>query len=118
MPAPDRLDPLDLVEAGRRLHRAGQLEDAERLYAQALAADEECAEAHQLMAVIAGQRGRFDEAITGFRRAIALEGPTRDRLYNLAEAYRVTGAFQDALEAYGQALTLDAGDIEAYQRCA
>src|SRR5579872_4814393 len=118
MPASDSQDPVELVEAGRLLHRAGQIEDAERLYAQALAADEECAEAHQLMAVIAGQRGRFEDAIRGFRRAIALEGPTRDRLYNLAEAYRVTGALQPALEAYSEALTLDAGDIDAYRRCA
>jgi predicted O-linked N-acetylglucosamine transferase (SPINDLY family) len=118
MSASESSDPAELVEAGRLLHRAGRLEDAERLYAQALAADEDFADAHQLMAVIAGQRGRFDEAIRGFRRAIALEGPTRDRLYNLAEAYRVTGEFQPALEANNQALTLDAGDLDAYRNCA
>ena len=72
--------PADLVEQGRALHRQGRLDDAERLYARALAADEDFAEAHQLMAVIAGQRGHVDAAIAGFRRTIALDGPTPDRL--------------------------------------
>ena len=108
----------DLVERGRALHREGRLDEAERLYAQALEADEYCAEAHQLMAVLAGQRGRLDEAIAGFRRTIALEGPTPDRLFNLAEAYRVHGDFNLALDAYNQALTLDAGYLDAFRSCA
>ena len=108
----------DLVEEGRALHREGNLEAAERHYRQALAQDEELAEAHQLLAVIAGQQGRFDEAIAGFRRTIALEGPTPDRLFNLAEAYRVTGQFQPALDAYTQVLTLDARYLDAFRNCA
>lgn len=110
--------PADLVEQGRALHREGRLDEAERLYAQALAADEEYAEAHQLMAVIAGQRGRFDEAIAGFRRTIALDGPTPERLFNLAEAYRVSGQFDPAVAAYNHVLTLDAAFFDAYQNCA
>lgn len=108
----------DLVEAGRTLHRQGRIEEAEQLYAQALAADEFCADAHQLMAVIAGQRGKFDEAIVGFRRTIALEGPTGDRLYNLAEAYRATEDFQAALDAYNQAIAIDASLLDVYRNCA
>jgi protein O-GlcNAc transferase len=108
----------DLVAEGRALHREGKLDAAEQHYLRALAQDEEFAEAHQLLAVIAGQRGRFDEAIRGFRRAISLEGPTPDLLYNLAEAYRVSGEFQPALDAYNQALTLDAGYLDAYRKCA
>jgi protein O-GlcNAc transferase len=110
--------PSALVEEGRALHRAGNLDAAEQLYKQALALDENCAEAHQLMAVIAGQRGRFDEAIAGFRRTIALEGPTPDRLYNLAEAYRLAGDYSSALTAYNQVLTLDAGFLDAYRTAA
>jgi protein O-GlcNAc transferase len=110
--------PTDLVEAGRTLHRAGKLEEAERLYAQALAQDADCAEAHQLMAVIAGQHGRFDEAIVGFRRTIALEGLTPDRLFNLAEAYRLAGKLDDAFTAYNQAVTIDAGFLDAYRLAA
>src|SRR5215472_18182440 len=118
MPEAGTQSPADLVEQGRILHRAGRVDEAERLYAQALAHDQDFAEAHQLMAVIAGQRGRFDEAIAGFRRTIALGGPTPQRLYNLAEAYRVAGDFESALGAYNQALTLDAGFLDAYRNCA
>lgn len=110
--------PADLVEQGRALHRLGRLDDAERLYARALAADEDFAEAHQLMAVIAGQRGHVDAAIAGFRRTIALDGPTPDRLYNLAEAYKMRGDMQPAVNAYNQALTIDAAYLDAYRSCA
>ncbi|HKX10380.1 MAG TPA: tetratricopeptide repeat protein [Stellaceae bacterium] len=110
--------PGELVEQARALHRAGNLDAAEGLYREALAQDEEHAEAHQLLAVIAGQRGRFDEAIAGFRRTIALDGPTPDRLYNLAEAYRVSGDFQSALDAYNQTLGIDPSYIDAYQGAA
>jgi Flp pilus assembly protein TadD len=108
----------DLIEAGRSLHRAGRLEDAERLYAEALAQDAECAEAHELLAVLAGQRGQFDAAIAGFRRAVALAGLTPQRCYNLAEAHRLAGDFPSAVAAYNQALALDAGFFDAYRDCA
>ena len=114
----DPRSPEDLVEEGRVLHRAGRVDEAERLYAQALAQDQDFADAHQLMAVIAGQRGLVDRAIAGFRRAIALGGPTAERLYNLAEAYRIAGDFEPALGAYNQALTLDAGLLDAYRNAA
>ena len=107
-----------LVEEGRLMHKAGQLDAAERHYRQALAQDEDFAEAHQLLAVIAGQRGHFQEAIEGFRHAISLEGPTPERLFNLAEAYRVTGRFQAALDAYSDVVALDAGYVDAYRNCA
>jgi predicted O-linked N-acetylglucosamine transferase (SPINDLY family) len=106
----------DLVERGRLLHREGNLAAAERLYRQALMRDEDCAEAHQLLAVIAGQRGDFGHAITGFRRSIALGGPTAERMFNLAEAYRLADDPSAALEAYNQALTIDAGYLDAYRR--
>jgi len=108
----------DLVARGRALHHEGNLDDAARLYTQALVEDEEYADAHQLLAVIAGQRGRYDEAIAGFCRSIALEGPTVERLYNLAEAYRVAGSIQSALDAYNQALSIDASYTDAYRSCA
>jgi len=115
---PGAPSPNDLVEQGRALHRAGDLDAAEPLYKRALALDENCAEAHQLMAVMAGQRGRFDEAIAGFRRTIALEGPTPERIFNLAEAYRLAGDYSSALAAYNQVLTLDAGFLDAYRAAA
>ena len=110
--------PADLIESGRALHRQGRLDEAERLYAQALAGDGESAEAHDLLAVIAGQRGKFGEAIAGFRRAVSLGGITPERCYNLAEVHRLAGDFRGALAAYNQALALDAGFLDAYRDCA
>jgi protein O-GlcNAc transferase len=118
---PDRnaaVDPTTLIEQGRTLHRGGDLDAAEALYRRALGMDAESGEAHQLLAVIAGQRGQFEEAIAGFRRSITLEGPTPTRLFNLAEAYRFAGNFDAALAAYSQALTMDAGFLDAYRHCA
>ena len=108
----------DLIESGRTLHREGRLDEAERLYAQALARDANCAEAHDLLAVIAGQRGKLDEAIAGFKRAVSVGGITPQRCYNLAEAHRLSGNFRLALASYNQALALDAGYLDAYRDCA
>jgi len=107
-----------LTEDGRLLHRAGRLDDAERLYRQALALEPEHAEAHHLLAVLAGQRGNIPAAIAGFRRAIGLAGPSPERCYNLAEAHRLAGDFQSALAAYNQALALDPDFVDAYRDCA
>ncbi len=107
-----------LTENGRVLHRAGRLEDAERLYRQALALDPDHAEAHQLLAVLAGQRGNLPGAIAGFRRTIELAGPSPERCYNLAEAHRMIGDFPAALAAYNQALALDPDFLDAYRDCA
>ncbi|HUN45033.1 MAG TPA: tetratricopeptide repeat protein [Stellaceae bacterium] len=107
-----------LTEDGRLLHRAGRLDDAERLYRQALALEPEHAEAHHLLAVLAGQRGNIPGAIAGFRRAIELAGPSPERCYNLAEAHRLAGDFQSALAAYNQALAIDPDYVDAYRDCA
>ena len=107
-----------LTEDGRLLHRAGRLDDAERLYRQALTLEPEHAEAHHLLAVLAGQRGNLPGAIAGFRRAIELAGPSPERCYNLAEAHRLAGDFSAALAAYNQALALDPDFIDAYRDCA
>ena len=111
-------NPADLIESGRALHRQGRLDDAERLYTEALARDAESAEAHDLLAVIAGERGKLGEAIAGFKRAVSLGGLTPERCYNLAEAHRLSGDFRSALAAYNQALALDAGFFDAYRDCA
>jgi len=108
----------ELIETGRVLHRRGRLDEAERIYTQALARDGDCAEAQDLLAVIAGQRGKFDEAIAGFKRAVSLGGLTPERCYNIAEAHRLAGDFRGALAAYNQALALDAGYLDAYRDCA
>ncbi len=110
--------PAPLTENGRVLHRAGRLEEAEQLYRQALALDPDHAEAHQLLAVLAGQRGNLPGAIAGFRRTIELAGASPERCYNLAEAHRMAGDFPAALAAYNQALALDPEFLDAYRDCA
>lgn len=107
-----------ITESGRALHRAGRLDEAERLYRQALALDPDHAEAHQLLAVLAGQRGNLPGAIAGFRRTIELAGASPERCYNLAEAHRLSGDFPAALAAYNQALALDPEYLDAYRDCA
>jgi len=61
-----------ILKDARAHHRAGRLEDAERLYRAVLAAAPDCAEAHVDLALALWSRGKADEALIHCRRGLAL----------------------------------------------
>jgi hypothetical protein len=63
--------------------RAGRLAEAEELYRQLLATQPELAELHAGLALILFLRGRPDQAIAAFRRALQIAPDNSDTLYKL-----------------------------------
>ncbi len=109
-----------LIEDALSHHRAGRLDQAERLYRQILGAEKDNLDALQLLGALACDTGRAAEAVSLLERAETLIRkretlPEHAALYiNLGIALGAAGRHQDAVATYRRGLTLDAGMPELH----
>ncbi len=89
-----------------RLHGAGRLADAERLYRDVLDADPANAEAWHLLGVIAYQRRDAATAVDHIRKAIALAAGNAAFFSNLGLALQAQGELPEAVASFRRALEL------------
>lgn len=94
-------------------HQAGQLDQAEQLYHQLLAANAGHADALHLLGVVRHQRGDHRQAAELLGRAIELNPRAAAYHSNLAEVYRAQGELQRAAEQCRVALQLEPDNVEA-----
>jgi tetratricopeptide (TPR) repeat protein len=99
-------EPAKLLREGIEHHKNGMLDQAARLYEQALEAEPSEPDALHLLGVIAHQRGDHAAAIERIRRAIAIDGHSAAYYSNLGVAYRSLGRTGEALAAFRRALEL------------
>ncbi len=97
-----------------RHHQAGQLQEAEKLYRQILAADPVHADSLHLLGVIASQVKAYDTAVQLISRAISLKDS--DPLYHchLGIALKNQGKLDAAIASYERALALDPNHADAH----
>lgn len=88
---------------GPALQAAGQVDEAARLYGEALAIDPFCAMANANLAVMQHMAGKTDAAIAGFTRALSRTGHPAI-MANLAGVLRQAGRFAEADGLLGAAL--------------
>jgi tetratricopeptide (TPR) repeat protein len=96
------------------LHRAGRLDDAERLYRQVLAREPRNAEAWHLLGVAAQQRGKHAEAIGHLARAIELDPNNATFHFNLATAHAEQGRPQQAIASMREVIRLEPHHFPAH----
>jgi predicted TPR repeat methyltransferase len=96
----------DRIQAAIEAHRAGRLEKAEKVYAEALAADPDNVDALHYLGVLRHQQGRSYHAIQLLSRAIELRPHYVDAVSNLGNVYLELGASVEAIVAYRHALEL------------
>ena len=95
-----------LVRAEQKL-RQGSLADAEEISQRAADADPDCAEAFNVLGVIAHQSGRFAQALEHFGRAVALKPGIARYRANLGETCRAAGRLDDAITAGRSAIEIN-----------
>jgi predicted O-linked N-acetylglucosamine transferase (SPINDLY family) len=105
-------DPNDLSLAFR-LHQAGNLADAQRLYDEILQTQPNHVDALHLRGVIAWQSGANDLAVDLIGRAIELNPGFAESYSNLGNALKDLGRLDEAVEAYHTAIKLKPDLAEA-----
>ena len=98
-----------LSQQAALLHRSGKLEEAERLYLAALAADAQDVTALHFLGVLRAQQGRIAEALEKIDAARALAPDDAEIRLNRANVLKSTGRQEEALAEYDKALALKPG---------
>lgn len=104
-----------LVAEGARLHRAGNLAEAEQHYVRALQLHPEHAEALHMLGLLALQVQRYDVSIALLERAVRQNASNPTYFHSLALALKQQGRLDDALPSFDAALALHPEDADAWQ---
>src|SRR6185295_1919130 len=107
------MTPSNQLVAAVRHHQAGQLEAADRLYREAMAANPNDVHALHLCGVLAHQTGRNDEAADLIGRAIALDDRVPDFHYNIGLVLWALGRRQDAMTHWTRVVAVNPDHAEA-----
>ncbi|MGO9171349.1 MAG: tetratricopeptide repeat protein [Rhodomicrobium sp.] len=103
----------ELLEAGRKLHQAGRLAEAEACYRRALTAHPGNADAYHLLGIVAGQTGRAGLSAELIGQAIKLNKRNAFYFSNLGNALHALKRLDEALASYGKAIALQPDFTEA-----
>lgn len=101
------------VRRGFALHQAGNLDEAEKLYRAAVAAEPRHFQALHLLGLVEMQRGRFAEADRLIGRALAVNPDFPEARNNHGAALLELGRPAEALAAFDRALAAKPGYVKA-----
>lgn len=90
------------INLGRLLHEAGRLEDAQRVYREALRECEPDPTLYFNLGVLLEDSARNEEAIEAYLRALTEDPDFADAHYNLARLYETLGKPQHAIRHLGE----------------
>lgn len=95
------------VAAARRAAQANQLNEAARLYAQAIAASPESAFLVRDLAEVEAKQGKTDEALARFRRVIEMDSTDVTSRIRIGEILDARGDLEGAMKMYTDANGLE-----------
>ncbi|MDM0117235.1 tetratricopeptide repeat protein [Variovorax sp. J22R133] len=112
-PPPAQLGLPQALALAVKLHRAGNLDDAETLYKRILAAAPGNADALHFMGVLTHQRGRSEQALGFIQKSLALAPTVPDWHNNLGNVLLAMGRIDEAAQSYEEAARLgpDRADV-------
>jgi predicted O-linked N-acetylglucosamine transferase (SPINDLY family) len=98
---------IEMIETAVAHHNAGRVDDAERLYRQALEVDPDNADAWHLLGLLVAQRGNADGGRKLIERAIQLKSDADLYHINLASLNGACGLNEEAVAGYRRAIELN-----------
>ena len=101
-------------QSALRLHQAGQIAEAERLYRQLLQTAPGHSGATHYLGVIALQRGRITESLTLLEASVAASPDKAEFQNNLGQAYLAAERWDDAAVCFRRSIDLDADNGDAF----
>jgi protein O-GlcNAc transferase len=110
----------NLLEMARQRFRTGDWQGAEQLCRELLRVDEQQADASHMLAVIAGQKGRHDEAIHHLQTVLRLQPNSAEAHNNMGNVLRIISSstepakLDEAIAHYREAVRLRADFFAAY----
>lgn len=111
---PDSADAAPLCEQAERLLAEGRYEDAVGVFENALAADDDFADAHEGLATARFMLGQYDSAIEHFTRVTLLDPRRSSPHVNLGAVYNRAGNYNKAVESLRRAIQLDKRSAEGF----
>jgi arylsulfatase A-like enzyme/Tfp pilus assembly protein PilF len=118
-------DPKDKVHLFNRITEArdlgkndAELDAAMGMLKEVLKEDPKVIDAWFTLGNMAGRRGRHEEAITHYKRALALKADDEEAVINMAHAYRKLGRDDDALVGFRRFLELDPKNAQVHYEIA
>jgi len=106
------------ISAARKLHKAGEIDEAEAVYLDILENYPEHAQARHLLGVVCLQRGQLPEAEDNLRKAIALDNKQASFHSNLGNVLGAQNRTEEAYLCFTQALNLDPQNLSALSNIA
>ena len=103
-----------ILQNAWRLHQAGNLSEAARLYQDVLRANPRNFNALQLLGFVHFQRGEFADAERIMEKAIRINPSSVDALYNRGCALQALDRLKEALQCFGKALTVKPDFVPAH----
>lgn len=103
----------DAVERATKLYAAGQLDQAEDLCRQIIAARPLRADVHNILGVVLHRKGRTEEGVKCVREAVRLNSTNPHFYSNLGEMERKAGNLDAAATALRRAIAIDPKSAQA-----
>ena len=110
----DARDPITLHSLGVEAFRAGHLEQAADLIAQAIAANRDLPDFHYNLAIVLRAQGNLKEAVASYKRAILLKPDYADAHNNLGNVWKTLGKRDKARACFERALQHKPGNADTH----
>lgn len=105
---------LELLDAGASLQRKGEIDEAIRLYRDAIEWDPLSFQAFNNLGTALRQKGNFFEAIESYKAALRIKPDFAAAMHNLGTALRDAGEIEESIRWFRRAIRVQPDFVEAH----
>jgi Flp pilus assembly protein TadD len=105
----------EILTQGWKVHQAGKIDDALRVYRHVISQAPRSPEAHVYLGIALFDQRRYEESIASYRTALALKQRFPIAWNNLGNSLRMIGSVDESDACFDKALTLDPTYLSVYK---